>query len=151
MSEEESSGSPPESYQLPQELICERVLLRPYQIGDVAALLEAYAESREHLRPWIGRVDEIQTLGDAEAAVKQRRAAWFQRKDLVVGIFDRGTGRYLGESGLGPYWESLEYELGFWLRASAEGHGYMTEANRLLCDWAFTQLSAVRSASVHVL
>ena len=45
---------------------------------------------------------------------------------------------------MGPNWDSLEYELGFWLRPSAEGHGYMTETNILMCEWAFTDLSARR-------
>ncbi|MFB3040246.1 MAG: GNAT family N-acetyltransferase [Candidatus Poribacteria bacterium] len=144
MRKEESSQFNPENCELPSEFIGERVLLRPYQISDASALLEVYVESREHFRPWIGRVDDIQSLSDAETAVKQGRSIWFDRTDLVVAIFDRETGRLLGESGLGTYWDSLEFELGFWLRASAQGCGYMTEANILLCDWAFTDLLAQR-------
>ena len=151
MRKEESSQFNPENCELPSEFIGERVLLRPYQISDASALLEVYVSSREHLRPWIGRVDDIQSLSDAETAVKQSRSTWFDRTDLVVAIFDRETGRLLGESGFGmgesgfgTYWDSLKFELGFWLRASAEGCGYMTEANILLCDWAFTDLLAQR-------
>ena len=151
MKKEESSQFNPENCELPSEFIGERVLLRPYQISDASALLEVYVESREHLRPWIGRVDDIQSLSDAETAVKQRRLTWFDRTDLVVAILDRETRRLLGESGFGmgengfgTYWDSLEFELGFWLRPSAEGHGYMTETNILMCEWAFTDLSARR-------
>ena len=36
------------------------------------------------------------------------------------------------------------FELGFWLRPSAEGFGYMTETNILMCEWAFQGLSGQR-------
>lgn len=39
--------------EIPEELVVERVLLRPYRPGDGAQLWEAINESREHHLPWI--------------------------------------------------------------------------------------------------
>ena len=41
-------------------------------------------------------------------------------------------------------WELGYFEIGYWLRKSAEGQGYMTETVRLLADYAFASLSANR-------
>ena len=86
----------------------------------------------------------MHNLADAEAAVRKRRVAWRDRVDLAVAVLQRATGRLLGEAGLGPDWDTLTFELGFWLRPSAVGHGYMTEANTLMRDWAFRGLAARR-------
>jgi RimJ/RimL family protein N-acetyltransferase len=130
--------------EMPQELVGERVMLRPYRPGDGAAFWQAIEESREHLRPWMPWSERITTPADAEAHVQRGLLSWTRRDDLIVGLWERTTGTFLGESGLGPDWEAREFELGFWLRSSAEGHGYMTKANRLLCEWAFAAFSAQR-------
>ncbi|HEV2122842.1 MAG TPA: hypothetical protein VGW38_08720 [Chloroflexota bacterium] len=39
-----------------------RVLIRPYETTDAAAVREAVAESREDLRPWIPWADSHQSL-----------------------------------------------------------------------------------------
>ncbi|TMD65260.1 MAG: GNAT family N-acetyltransferase, partial [Chloroflexi bacterium] len=36
------------------------------------------------------------------------------------------------------------FEIGYWLRVSAPGHGYMTEAVQLLTNYAFSSLAANR-------
>jgi len=80
--------------------------------------------------------------------VRRAYAQWLLREDFVVGIWRRDSGDYLGGSGLHPRdWTIPWFEIGYWLRPSAEGHGYMTEAVRLLCDLAFGCLEAQR---VHI-
>jgi ribosomal-protein-serine acetyltransferase len=41
-------------------------------------------------------------------------------------------------------WEIPSFEIGYWLRRSAEGHGYMSEAARLLTDFVLNDLKANR-------
>jgi RimJ/RimL family protein N-acetyltransferase len=36
------------------------------------------------------------------------------------------------------------FEIGYWIRASAEGHGYVAETVQLLTDFAFASLHAQR-------
>jgi ribosomal-protein-serine acetyltransferase len=127
------------------ELRGERVLVRPYRESDADALQEAVAESREHIRPWLPFADEHQTVEESRIFIRQRMARWLLREDLIVGLFDAGTGQYVGGSGLHPRdWQVPAFEIGYWVRRSSEGKGYVTEAVRLLTDYAFAELAAQR-------
>ncbi len=131
--------------ELPDELQGERVLVRPYGQEDAAALLEAIEESRAHLAPWLPWVHGHRSLDDSRTFIRRAQAHWLLREDLPVGIFDLATGRLLGGSGLHRIeWELRRFEIGYWLRATAQGHGYMQEVVRLLTSLAFNGLQANR-------
>ncbi len=128
-----------------EELRGERVVVRPYRENDAQALFEAIAESRDHLRPWLPFADGHQTVDESRHWIIQQVASWILRDDLSLSIWEQATGRYLGGSGLHPHdWEIGYFEIGYWLRATAEGHGYVTEAVRLLTDYALDTLKANR-------
>jgi ribosomal-protein-serine acetyltransferase len=128
-----------------EELRGERVLVRPYRESDAQALFEAMNESRDHLRPWMPFADEHQTVDESRHWIIQQMANWILRDDLILGIWEQASGRYLGGTGLHPHdWEIGYFEIGYWIRVSAEGHGYVTEAVRLLTDYALDNLKANR-------
>lgn len=127
------------------ELSGKRVIVRPYRQGDGPALFEAVEESREHIRPWLPWGDQHQSVEDSQDYVTQCMAKWLLRENLSLGIWEKETGRCLGGTGLHPHsWEARHFEIGYWLRLSAEGRGYMTEAVRLLTEYAFTDLKTNR-------
>ena len=128
-----------------QELSGERVLVRPYQESDAHSLFEAIAESREHLRPWEPFADAHQTVEESRDLIIRWIAQWMLREYLSVGLWDCATHRYVGSSSLRPEsWEAGSFEIGYWVRASAAGQGYITEAVKLLVEYAFTHLHANR-------
>lgn len=128
-----------------EELHGDRVLVRPYREGDAQALFEAVAESRNHLRPWLPFADEHQTLDESRNWIIQQAANWILRDDLALSIWEKASGRYLGGIGLHPHdWEIGYFEIGYWVRALAEGYGYITEAVRLLTNYALDSLKANR-------
>lgn len=130
---------------LPDELVGERVLVRGYRPGDGSALWEAIEESRDHLWPWMPWVPEHRTSQDSEAFARRAHGEWLKRENFVAGVWERETGRLLGGTGLHPTDLSVpSFEVGYWLRPSAEGHGFMSEAIRLLCGLAFDTLGANR-------
>lgn len=130
---------------LPVELRGPRVLLRPYRADDAEQVLSTIDESREHLGPWVNWVDDMTTIEDTRDYCIRCAARWLLRSDLSMGIFDAESGRYLGGTGLHePNWELRSFEIGYWLRVSAQGRGYVTEACRLLVDVAFEHLNARR-------
>jgi RimJ/RimL family protein N-acetyltransferase len=130
---------------LPDELLGERVLVRPYSAGDGAALWDAVEESREHILPWLPWGDTHNAPADSEAFVRRQHAKWVSREDLALGIWERSGGGYLGGTGLHRAdWDVPSFEIGYWLRKSAEGQGYMTEAVRLVCRLGFETLGANR-------
>lgn len=140
-----SATTPPILIALPDELLGPRVRVRPYQPDDAAALFEAVEESREHLRPWMPWVGEHRTIDDSREFITRSAGEWLLRTTLNMGVWENASGRYLGGTGLHRiHWEIPSFEIGYWLRASAQGHGYITESTRLLTDLAFGRLGANR-------
>ena len=137
--------TPPILRDLPDELVGERILIRPLRPGDGAAIFEAVDESREQIGPWLPWVEKTRSVEDQEQAARRGAARWLLREDLMVGLWDRETGRYLGGSGLHRMdWTVPSFEIGYWLRVSAWGQGYITEAVQVLCRFAFETLDANR-------
>ncbi len=128
-----------------EELCGERLIVRPYRLEDAEGLREAVEESREHIRPWLPFADAHQTLEESRDWINQQRANAILRKTINCGLFAIGSGRFLGGLGIMPRdWEIRYFEIGYWLRKSAEGHGYMTEAVRLVVEYLFGELQAQR-------
>lgn len=129
-----------------EELRGPRVVVRPYRLEDADELFAAVEESRQHIWPWMPWGDQHQSVDDSRDFILRSQAKWLLREgDLNVGIFAADSGRYLGGSGLHIRgWDVPAFEIGYWLRASAEGHGYMAEAVKLLTDFAFNALGAQR-------
>jgi ribosomal-protein-serine acetyltransferase len=132
---------------IPDELRGRRVLLRPYRASDAEQVFAAIDESREHLEPWMPWVDEHATVDDTRDFCIRSASHWLLRSELPLGIFHAAGKRYLGSTGFhAPDWALRAFEIGYWLRATATGQGYMTEAVQLLVDCAFTALDANRVA-----
>ncbi len=130
---------------VPEVLHGSRVLLRPLSLGDAPALLQAIDESRELLGRWICVPDRVRSLDDARVIIARDQAGWLLRERLSFGIFERGGGCLLGDvSLLHPNWELRAFAVGYWLRRSAQGRGYMREAVRLVTRLAFEGLGANR-------
>jgi RimJ/RimL family protein N-acetyltransferase len=127
------------------ELGGERVIVRPFRVADAEALQAAVAESREHIRRWLPFADAHQTVEETRDWITHTIAQWLLRENMGTGIFLREDGAFLG--GLGLHirnWDIGYFEIGYWLRASAEGHGYIREAVSLLAGFAARDLLASR-------
>jgi ribosomal-protein-serine acetyltransferase len=126
----------------------ERVRLRPYRLDDAAEAQAAIDESREQIRRFEDFADDIQTVDEMADRIVRRQARWLLRDDFSMGIWHAQTGRYLGGLGLRPSreggWAVPAFALGYWIRTSDEGRGYVTEAVRLITAYAFDALGARR-------
>ncbi len=130
---------------LPDELRGQRVALRPYRPEDARALFEAIEESRQHLAPWMIWVAHHRSILESQDFIAHSTARWLLREELNLAIWELKSGRYLGSTGLHSIdWHLRRFEIGYWQRQSAEGHGYMTEAAGLLADFALETLGANR-------
>lgn len=127
------------------ELRGEHVVVRPFRTEDAPALYEAVAESRDHLKPWMPWADQHQRVEDSLYKIVHFTAQWLLREDMTVALTDAATGRFTGGSGLHPRdWDARVFEIGYWIRASEQGKGYVTEATRLLTEFAARSLAANR-------
>jgi len=130
---------------LPDEWASERLLLRRWRDEDAQALYDAVIESREHIRPWMPWADSYQTVDDAVEFIRRQSGHWALRDEVVIGIFARDDGTPLGGSGFHVHDFAIpSFEIGYWLRRSAEGHGYMSEAVRTITRFLFEDLGAQR-------
>ena len=128
-----------------KELVGPRIVVRPVRPGEGAAVFEAVEESRAELSPWMPWAEKTRSVGDSEEAVRRFASQWMLRDELTVGLWHKETGQYLGSSGLHRIdWTVPSFEIGYWLRTSVWGHGYVSEAVQLLCTFAFETLGANR-------
>jgi RimJ/RimL family protein N-acetyltransferase len=127
------------------ELKGKRVTIRPYREEDAQALFEAVAESRDHIRPWLPFADAHQSVEESRDWIIHQQAKILLREDMNFALWDTTSGRFVGGSGLHPRnWKIGYFEIGYWLRVSATGHGYITETVKLFTDYLFTHLHANR-------
>lgn len=124
----------------------ERMLIRTPRPEDAPALWAAIDESREHLGPWIHWVKHYQTPRDADRFIEGAAMDFAGRRELFLAMFSRDEpGRLLGGTGFHNIeWEIPALEIGYWLRASAAGRGYMTEAVAAQCAFAVDRFGAKR-------
>ncbi|MDQ6907999.1 MAG: GNAT family N-acetyltransferase [Chloroflexota bacterium] len=130
---------------LPDEWKSERLVLRRWRDEDAQALYDAIIESREHIRPWMPWADTYQTVDDAIEFIRRQSGQSALDDEVVIGIFARDDHTPLGGSGFHVHNLAIpSFEIGYWLRQSAEGHGYMSEAVRTITRFLFDDMGAQR-------
>jgi RimJ/RimL family protein N-acetyltransferase len=120
-------------------------VLRLYQPGDAAAMLEAIDESRAELGPWMAWAPAMRALADAERFIE--RAATVEQGDaeVILGIYRRSDGRFLGGTGYHDIdWRVPKMSIGYWMRRSGTGKGYVRETVAALTRVGFEQLGLRR-------
>ena len=131
--------TPPDPF--PARFETERLAVRTYGLDDVEALYEAVSTSREHLLPWLpwAKAEHADLTATTHFIAMQmmdlRNLAGLTK--VIMGIFDKATGRLLGGTGVhGIYRDTACAETGYWVRADATGKGYCTEATAGVLSWA---------------
>ena len=130
---------------LPDELVGDRVIVRPWAEADADDLWDAIDNSREHLEAWMPWVDRYHNPDNALEYARRSHARWLLREDLAVAIVEKSTGRVVGGSGFHRIdWRHRLFEIGYWIRQDREGRGYIHETVQLLTRLAFDELDANR-------
>jgi RimJ/RimL family protein N-acetyltransferase len=106
-----------------------RLLLRSWRAADAAACKEAIDSSLEQLKPWIPWAHaEPSTLEVVEARLAAFEHDFAAGRDWRYGCFTADERVTLGGAGLHPRQGPGILEVGYWLRPTATGLGYATEA-----------------------
>ena len=125
----------------PYGLATARLVVRVYEPRDAPALQEVVAAEREHLLPWLTwAAAEPQTIDEKLELIRRFRGQVDLGADLTLGIFDAEGGALLGGTGLHPRIGPGAREIGYWIRAGAQGRGYVSEAVRGLVRLGFEHL-----------
>ncbi|MDV5167611.1 GNAT family N-acetyltransferase [Photobacterium rosenbergii] len=123
-----------------------RLKLVPPSLERASMMLEAIVESRDELAvflPWVPyALTEEASIENTKQAIANFEAF---EGELRYSILEKETGQFIGAIGLLVRDKAVPYfEIGYWLRTSAYGCGYMTEAVNCLTDYAFNELKANR-------
>lgn len=129
----------------PESFETERLLIRAPLWGEGASLNEAIGESLNELKPWMPFAKIMPTLDESEKFTREARLAFLKRDHLHMRIFNKDTGAFIGCSGLHQInWDTRNFEIGYWIRSTCAGYGYMTEAVNGITDFAIHTLEANR-------
>ena len=136
---------------VPMPIRTPRLLLRPVQAGDGAPSHAAKVETLDDLQRWMpwakdgpGAVDET------EIVVRQGHADFILRQDIFLVGIGQATGQPVIWCGLHRFdWKVRRFEIGYWVRKSAQGKGYATEMTNALTRYAFGALAARRVEITH--
>lgn len=137
----------PRAIHVPEQFESERLIIRAPRPGDGAELNAAIRESISDLSPWMPWADHTPELAETEANVLSASDSYKARTDLRMHLFLKSTGILIGSSGLHKIdWAVPKFEIGYWVRSSCTGQGYITEAVRAISGFAFRELGAQRVA-----
>jgi RimJ/RimL family protein N-acetyltransferase len=131
-------------------MISLRLVLRAYRVADVEAVWHAIEESRASLSRWVPDIGRRRTAAEVRAGLAQLAGECGTGRRLVVGLWERASGRFLGEAGLYQMEPGrLSAEVGYWLRRTARGQGFATEAVQILMEHAGRELG-LRYLEAHI-
>lgn len=130
---------------IPDQFASKRLVLRAPHAGDGPVVNDAIRESFEDLRRWLRWARTLPSVEDTEIVMRQGAAHFATRETLPLLLFQRDSSQFVGGCSLHHIdWEVPRFEIGYWVRSSLSGQGYITEAVFALTAFAFDHLHAER-------
>jgi ribosomal-protein-serine acetyltransferase len=135
----------------PMPIITPRLVLRPLQEGDGAALHSSKSETWDKLTKVFQWANKLPNPEQNEAYARRSFASYILREDFnLVGI-NKETNEHVLYIGIHPLnWGLREFQIGYWVRGTSQGKGYAREAANALMRYTFSQLGANRLVMCHV-
>lgn len=150
MAHAEEQSSMCESQQLSRPVIprifeSERLLIKAPHSDDAEQVFAAIAESRDYLRPWMPWAESDQDVVSVAENLRVAHEKYILGEDLRLNVWRKSDDLFVGGSGLHRIdWSVPRFEIGYWVRQSLQGKGYVTEAVLRIRDMAFADLAAER-------
>jgi RimJ/RimL family protein N-acetyltransferase len=130
---------------IPDQLETARLTLRVPRAGDGPVINAGVQDSLEALQRWMPWAQDGQTVEQSEIFARESAVQFIQREALNYMIWTKSDPQFVGMVGLFDLvWEVPSCEVGYWLRTSMEGQGYMTEAVNGVTAFAFATLHLQR-------
>jgi ribosomal-protein-serine acetyltransferase len=116
------------------------VTIRPLAEDDTGEITLAVRESFAELSPWMPWCHEQYSVSDAASWVQTAKAARESGAMYDFAIVDPG-GRYAGACGINRInrFDGVG-NIGYWVRTSCVGRGFVSAAVRHLIPWAFANI-----------
>jgi RimJ/RimL family protein N-acetyltransferase len=138
-------ASDPILFSIPEAFESRRLLIRAPILDDGIKVNEAIRESIDDLLPWTLWAKTMPTPEESEANIRKARLKFLERSDMRLLILLKENGKLIGSSGLHNIdWKVRRFEIGYWVRSSFGGQGYITEAVEAITNFAIHELQANR-------
>ncbi len=139
------SNQPVEQQAFAEKLETERLLLRRYQGGDAAGIVELVRENRVLLVREFARTASLATVDDAQAFIAEKDDQWNSGKTFCYGIWLKRTSQQIGQIQIKNIaWDIPSAELGYFTGAAWQRQGYASESIRHILLLAFAGLNFQR-------
>lgn len=136
---------------LDTRITTERLVLRPPRNSDAKLLARAMRDNADHLAPWVPKnasTPAARNVRILAEKISEQRKAWRVDKGYALLVFEgEGAGADLvGRVQLNAIVRGAFQNayLGYWIAASKQGTGMMTEAVRAAVGWGFRSLGLHR-------
>lgn len=130
---------------IPEQFETERLILRAPQFGDGPRVNAAIRESLAFLSEWMWWANHVPDIQETEINVRKQRLNFLQRAAFTFYMLDKVSQDVMGTCSLVRVdWQVRRLEIGYWIKKSASGNGYMTEAVNGVTEFAFHHLRANR-------
>ena len=134
----------------PVPLQTERLTLRAPDPAAADAINAAIRDSFPELTQWLPWADHVPSVDETREHLTKALAAFRTGEDCGLFIWDRDGDECVGAVGLHPRLaDATRREIGYWIRTSATGRGYATEAVRAVARTALERLS-LTAVEIHV-
>lgn len=137
---------------VPMPIRTPRLLIRPKQVGDGAATSAAVAETWDELHKWMRWAEDRDAFTVELMEIRNRRvmASFILRECIELIGVEAATGTAVIWCGLHDIdWQGRQCDMGYWVRRSAQGQGFTTEAANALVRYAFVALGMRRIGLTH--
>lgn len=129
-----------------------RLLIRPKQVGDGASTSAAVAETWDKLHKWMRWAESREAFTAEAMEIRNRHvmASFILREGIELIGLEAATGEAVIWCGLHDIdWQGRQCDTGYWVRKSAQGRGFATEAANALVRYAFGALGMRRIGLTH--
>ena len=121
----------------------DNLIMRSLTKSDAQKVFTTVDNNRTYLREWLPWVDATGSPTVTENVIAEWAAEYENKTDVVLGIFEQGE--YIGNIGLHRI-KSADNSgmIGYWLTASHQGRGIITDCVRALVSFGFHTLELNR-------
>jgi RimJ/RimL family protein N-acetyltransferase len=137
---------------VPMPIRTPRLLIRPKQVGDGASTSAAVAETWDELHKWMRWAGSREAFTAEAMEIRNRHvmASFILREGIELIGLEAATGEAVIWCGLHDIdWQGRQCDTGYWVRKSAQGQGFATEAANALVRYAFGALGMRRIGLTH--
>ena len=134
----------------PVPLPTERLTLRGPDPTAAETINSAIRDSFAALTQWLPWADHVPSADETREHLTRARDAFRAGQDFGLFLWDNKSDEFIGAVGLhARLADTSRREIGYWIRTSAAGRGYATEAVRAVAHAALERL-ALSGVEIHV-